>query len=429
MAEVRIKARRQFGELLITEKRWAIAVCHRRAGKTVACVQKLLKGALECKRPDPRFAYVAPLYNQAKDVAWTYLKRLSLPLDGSANESELRVDLPSGARIRLYGADNPDRLRGLYLDGAVLDEYADMQPSVWGEIVRPMLADRQGWATFIGTPKGHNAFYELWENAKVDPAWFPLLLKASETGLIDADELEDARRTMTADQYAQEFECSFEAAVHGAYYAAGLDEARSQGRISRVAQDPIMTVRLFCDIGGTGKKSDAFAIWAAQFVGREIRVLNYYEAKGQPIGHHLSWMRENKYVPGNARVWLPHDGDTNERIIDWNYRAAFEEAGYEVEVVANQGTGAAKMRIEAGRRLLPFIWFNEDTTKGGREALAAYHERRDEKRNIGLGPEHDWSSHGADAFGLMCVAYEMPAGKPAEEPQRERYTENSWMGG
>jgi phage terminase large subunit len=401
-----IRARHQFLDLLTSDKRWAIAVCHRRAGKTVASVQKLIKAALECTKPDPRFAYIAPLYNQAKDVAWTYLKRFAVALDGTPNESELRIDLPSGARIRLYGADNPDRLRGLYLDGAVLDEYADMQPSVWGEIIRPMLADRKGWATFIGTPKGHNAFYDLWEGAKVDEAWFPLMLRASETGLIAPDELADARRTMTADQYAQEFECSFEAAIQGAYYAPSISEARNKGRIGRVSADPLMTTRAVWDIGGTGAKADATAIWICQFVAREVRVLDYYEAKGQPLATHVNWLREKGY--GKALCILPHDGVQGDKVFDTSYEAALKAAGFDVEVIPNQGTGAAMQRVEAGRRLFPSIWFNEATTKPGLEALTNYHEKRDEKRNFGLGPEHDWSSHGADAFGLMCVAYEAP---------------------
>jgi len=415
-----IRARRQFTPLLETDKRWGIAVCHRRAGKTVACVQKLIKGALECKRPDPRFAYVAPLYNQAKDVAWTYLKRFAYSLGADPHESELRIDMPqNGGRIRLYGADNPDRLRGLYLDGVVLDEYADMQPSVWGEIIRPMLADRQGWATFIGTPKGHNSFYDLWVNAQTDPAWYPLMLRASETGLIEASELEDAKRTMTADQYEQEFECSFEAAIVGAYYGQALSDARKEGRIGRVAKDPLMPIKAFWDIG----IRDATSIWIAQWIGREIRVLDYYEAVNQPLGTHLEWMRSKGY--GNAVCYLPHDASQRDKVTATQFADHVASAGFEVDPGEYSGEkGAALKRVEAARRMFPSIWFNEDTTKAGREALAAYHEKRDEKRNVGLGPEHDWASNGADAFGLMCVAYEAPSEKKRKSASRGG---GSWM--
>jgi len=234
-----------------------------------------------------------------------------------------------------------------------------------------------------------------------DNPWFPSVLE---------QERQDCLNTQP-EQYDHIWEGGYATVLSGAYYAQALALAKTQGRISRVGHDPLMTIKLFCDIGGTGKKSDAFAIWAVQFIGREIRILNYYEAVGQPIGHHLNWMRVNGYTPGTAEIILPHDGDNAEKIIDWNYKAAFEQHGYAVEIIPNQGTGAAKLRIEAGRRLFPLMWFNEATTEPGREALGWYHEKQDEQRNIGLGPEHDWASHGSDAFGLMCVAYEAPKDK------------------
>lgn len=419
MADIRIKARKQFGELLTTDKRWSIAVCHRRAGKTVASVQKMVRAGLLCQRPDPRYAYIAPLYNQAKDVAWVYVKRLTLPLGGVANESELRVDLPGGARFRLYGADNPDRLRGLYLDGAVLDEYADMQPTVWGEIIRPMLADRQGWATFIGTPKGHNAFYDLWKEAESDPAWHTLMLRASETGLIGEAELADAKRTMTADQYAQEFECSFEAAIQGAYYGRDIAEARRQNRIGRVARDPLMPVKAFWDIG----MRDATVIWVAQWIGREIRVVDYYEAVNQPLGTHLGWLRNSGYE--QAHCYLPHDGEHRDIVQAVKFEDHIRAAGFKVTTVKNQGKAAALKRVEAARRLFPSIWINEPTCGSGIESLSQYHEKIDPKRNVGLGPDHDEHSHAADAFGLMCVAYEQPN---ENKPKQVHYGAGDWMG-
>lgn len=214
------------------------------------------------------------------------------------------------------------------------------------------------------------------------------------------------------EQYDHIWEGGYASVLEGAYYAKSLAEAKAQGRIGRVAPDPLMTIRLFADIGGTGAKADAFTIWAAQFIGREIRVLDYYEAVGQPLATHLAWCRERGYVPGRAQWWLPHDGDTQDKVYDVSYRSALEQAGYVVEVVPNQGKGAAKARIEAGRRLFPSMWFNEATTEGGRDALGWYHEKKDEARNIGLGPDHDWSSHGSDGFGLMCVVYETPATQP-----------------
>lgn len=230
-------------------------------------------------------------------------------------------------------------------------------------------------------------------------------------------ELEQERQDclrMYPDQYDHIWEGGYITVAEGAYYAKALAEARMQGRIGRVAPDPLMTIRLFCDIGGTGAKADAFTIWAAQFIGQEIRVLNYYEAVGQPLATHLAWMRAQGYTPDKAQIWLPHDGSSNDKVFDVSYESALKSAGYTVTVVPNQGKGAAAARIEQGRRLFPSMWFNESTTQPGLDALGWYHERKDETRNIGLGPEHDWSSHGADSFGLMAVVYAPP--RPKREP-------------
>lgn len=222
------------------------------------------------------------------------------------------------------------------------------------------------------------------------------------------------------DQYDHIWEGGYLTVAEGAYFARCLAEAKSQGRIGRVAADPLMTIRLFFDIGGTGAKADAVAIWAVQFIGREIRVLDYYEAVGQPLATHVNWLRGRGYTPDRARIWLPHDGSTHDKVFDVSYESALRGAGYEVTVVPNQGKGAAAARIEAVRRVFPMVWFNEDATDGGRAALGWYHEKRDEDRNIGLGPEHDWASHGADAFGLMAVAYETPADAPAKTQFKRR---------
>ncbi len=208
------------------------------------------------------------------------------------------------------------------------------------------------------------------------------------------------------DQYEHIWEGAYVTVVEGAYCAKSLSEARQAGRIGTVGPDPLLTYRLFFDIGGTGAKADAVSIWAAQFVGMQIRALDYYEAVEQPLATHLNWMRDRGYLPKRAQVWLPHDGETHDKVHDVSYESAIKSAGYDVTVIPNQGKGAAKARIEAGRRYFPIIWFNEETTRPGIEALGWYHEKKDDERRIGLGPEHDWSSHAADAFGLMCVAAE-----------------------
>jgi phage terminase large subunit len=392
-----IAARRQFEGLLTTTSRWAIVVAHRRAGKTVACVQRLVKGALECKLREPRFAYVAPLFNQAKDVAWHYLRHYAAPLGAETNESELRVDLPNGARIRLYGADNPDRLRGLYLDGVVMDENADMRPSVFPEIIRPMLSDRKGWAVFIGTPKGRNEFHALWERAQNDPAWFALMLRASESGLIEQSELDDARKDMTPEQYEQEFECSFEAAILGAYYGKEIAEAERAGRITDVPYEPALPVQTAWDLG----HRDSTAIWFFQTLGNEIRVIDFYENHGQGLPHYASVLASKGYRYSDD--WVPHDAKVHELGTGKTRIETLISLGRNPKLVADHEVIDG---INAARMTLPVCWFDKFKCADGIEALRQYRTEFDEKvRAFKKTPRHDWTSHTADAFRYLAIRY------------------------
>lgn len=223
------------------------------------------------------------------------------------------------------------------------------------------------------------------------------------------------------DQYGHIWEGEYATALAGAYFAHSLTVAKAERRIGKVAADPLMTIRLVADIGGTGAKADNFVFWASQHIGREIRYVNHYERQGQPIAAHLAWMRSQGYTPDRAQIWLPHDGDTQDKVNDVSYRSAFEQAGYVVTVVPNQGKGAAMLRVEAARRLFPQMWFDQEKCQAGLDALGWYHEKRDEARGIGLGPEHDWASHSADAFGLDSIVYELPsATKPKPIVYRNR---------
>jgi phage terminase large subunit len=203
------------------------------------------------------------------------------------------------------------------------------------------------------------------------------------------------------------WEGDYAKAFEGAYFARELAEARQQGRISEVPRDPLLPIRLFWDIGGAGAKADACAIWAVQFVGQEIRILDYIEGQGQVLGYYTNELRSRGYE--KAACYLPHDGMNTNAVTGLRYGDHLRDAGFDVTVIPNQGSGAAAMRIEAVRRLFPKVWFNASTTEAGRDALGYYHERKDEHRDIGLGPEHDWSSHAADAFGLMAISYEEPS--------------------
>ncbi len=390
------RARDQFIDFHKRTQRWSVVVAHRRAGKTLACVMDLIDAALRCDKPDGRFAYVAPFYSQAKDVSWTYFQRYAGRVPGSSfNESELRVDLPNGARIRLYGADNPDRLRGLFLDGVVLDEYADMRPTVWGEVIRPLLADRKGWATFIGTPKGKNAFWELWDGAEAAD-WFRLMLKASETGLIDADELDAARRQMTDDQYAQEFECSFEAAIVGAYYGQEMRQAEEGKRIVGIPHEAGAEVITAWDLG----IGDSTAIWFAQVVGREVRVIDYYEASGVGLDHYARVLRERPYL--YAGHILPHDADKSELGTGKTIREVLLALG--VKPISIAPKLSVDEGIQAARLFLRKCWFDAGKCKQGLEALRQYRREYDDRlKAFKQRPLHDWTSHAADAMRYLAV--------------------------
>ena len=229
-----------------------------------------------------------------------------------------------------------------------------------------------------------------------DNPWFPKVLEQERLDCLRDD----------PDQYDHIWEGGYATVRKGAYFAKHISKARDESRIGIVPEDDLMTIRLFADIGGSGAKADNFVFWAAQFVGKQVRNVNHYEVQGQPVGHHLNWLREQGYTPNRAKIWLPHDGETNDRVYDVSYRSAFEKAGYDVEVVPNQGKGAAKQRIEAVRNNFNAFWFDEQKTDAGLAALGWYHEKWDEQRNIGLGPDHDWASHSSDALGLEAIVYE-----------------------
>ncbi|MAC32216.1 MAG: PBSX family phage terminase large subunit [Haliea sp.] len=247
-----------------------------------------------------------------------------------------------------------------------------------------------------------------------DNPWFPAVLEA---------ERQDCLRD-EPEQYDHIWDGGYVTVAEGAYFAHKLIVARQEGRIGNVGRDELQQVKLFCDIGGTGAKSDAFSIWAVQFIGKEIRAINYYEAVGQSIDEHLAWMWSNRFTPDRSKIYLPHDGTTNDRVFDVSYESQFRKAGYDVEVVKNQGAGAAMMRIEAVRNVFSRCWFDETQCVAGLKALGWYHPKIDEVRGVDLGPDHDWSSHAADSFGLMAISYREPV--THQQTRRQRRPAPDW---
>jgi len=393
------------------EKRWAVIVCHRRFGKTVWAINHILRDAILCPKPNPRYAYMAPTYRQAKNVAWDYLKQFAGAIPGvKFHETELRCDLPTGARISLLGAENPDSLRGIYLDGCVMDEVAQMPENVFPEVIRPALSDRKGWAAFIGTPKGHNAFYDLYEEAAASDEWLCAIYKASETGLLDDEELQAARKTMSEDQYMQEFECSWNANVPGAIYGKELEAAQADGKISKVPYDPSVRVDTWWDLG----VGDSTAIWFTQTVGRAVHVIDFYEARNEGLPHYCKVLVDKKYLYGTHNA--PHDIEVRELGSGKSRREVAWDLGLNFRVVPKL---PVEDGIHAAQMLIPRLWFDRDACKDGLEALRQYHRAYNERtRSFRANPVHDWTSHAADAFRYLAVGLreDRAGGRP---PQRQ----------
>ena len=403
-------------------KRWNVLVMHRRFGKTVWAVNQLIKTTLTCPLPRPRTAFVAPTFAQAKRIAWDYVKFYAGVIPGvQFNETELRADFPNGGRIMLLSAENPDALRGIYLDECVFDEFGMQNPRVWGEVVRPALSDRQGSACFLGTPAGHNHFYDLLETAKGQLAegssdWYYKICKASDTGIVRPEELEAAQAQMTPEQYEQEYECSFTAAIIGAYYGKLLSDADDSGRVTRVPYDPAYPVYTAWDLG----INDSTAIWFAQvFRGGSVNVIDYYESSGVGLDHYADVLNRKEYTYGEHLA--PHDIEVRELGSGKSRLETAYSLGVRFRVIPKMKVADG---INAARMLIPKCYFDRDKCGEGLEMLRQYRQDWDEKRKIFRDhPRHDYTSHAADAFRYLAVGLENRAnvGRPSQQTALSDY--------
>jgi hypothetical protein len=386
-------------------KRWNVLVMHRRFGKTVFAVNHLIKHALTCELPRPRVAFIAPTFTQAKRIAWDYVKYYASVIPGvSFNETELRVDFPNGGRVMLLSAENPDALRGIYLDMAIFDEFGMQNPRVWGEVVRPALSDREGAAIFLGTPAGHNHFFDLLEQARSETdngsdQWYWKIVKASESELVKEAELDAARVQMTPEQYEQEYECSFTAAIIGAYYGKLLAEADEDNRITRVPYDPAYPVHTAWDLG----VNDSTAIWFAQiFRGGAVNVIDYYENGGVGLDHYADVINKKDYTYGDHLA--PHDIEVRELGSGKSRLETAASLGLRFKVIPKMKVADG---INAARMLLPKCYFDRDRCVTGVEMLRQYRQEWDERRKMFRDhPRHDFTSHAADAFRYLAVGLE-----------------------
>ncbi|MDL2272239.1 terminase family protein [Desulfovibrio sp. OttesenSCG-928-I05] len=403
-------------------KRFTLLITHRRFGKTVTAVCELLRRALMHGGNVRawRAGYVAPYLRQAKSIAWDYLKYYAGGVPGTVfNETELRADLPNGARIRLFGADNPDALRGLYFDDLAIDEAADVPRSVWSLVLRPTLADRAGWALFMGTPKGlNNLLADMREAAAKDPEhWAVYHFKASETGYVTAPELARARADMTEDEYAQEFECSFAAAVRGAIYAKELDRAEEEGRIGVIPFEPELPVSTAWDLG----IDDAMAIWFfQQEPGGALRILEYFENSGEGLEYYAEYLRGKKWR--YHRHIGPHDLMVRELGTGKSRFETARKLGISFTVCRNLPVADG---IGAARRLIGNCWFDAAGCSEGIRALRQYQKVWNDKMSLFGKPLHNWASHAADAFRYLAVGVMPERREPRQEKTINRRT--SWV--
>jgi phage terminase large subunit len=371
-------------------------VFHRRAGKTVLAINELIRQIVKCPHPNPRGHYVAPTYNQAKRIAWQYLKEFTRPIPGVAyNESELRLIMPGGREIQLLGGESYDRHRGIYSDYAILDEYAQMHPQFWGEVFRPALSDREGGAIFIGTPKGHNAFFRKWEEAANNPDWFRAAYRVTETGAINPKEILSLRREMSEDEFNQEYMNSWEAAIKGSYWAKEVEDLDRRGGIMSVPHDPELPVYTSWDLGV--RNFNVVHFW--QIAGREIRMIDCEAYVGTGFPEIIRQVKSKPYVyemhigPHDLAVFELGSGKTRLEIA--------RELGIDFDTAPRV---SLRDGIEAVRAMIPRMVIDRERCSDSLEAMRLYRTEYDERSGIFSDkPFKDWSTDYADSIRYFAI--------------------------
>lgn len=378
--------------------RFNVLVCHRRMGKTVFAINMMIRKVLTCAKINPRAHYFAPTYKQAKSIAWDYLQMYTQHIEGMEyNKTELAANFPTGQRIQLVGADNPDSFRGQYSDFTVLDEVAMFPVRMWSEVIRPALADRDGGALFIGTPAGRNIFYDLFERAKRLDDWGAVRLSYKDTGLIPAREINAMRQEMEDFEFDQELGCSFNAAVRGAYFGKVMAQAEQEGRITRVPYDQALPVFTCWDLG----MADATAIWFIQVSpGGEVRAIDYEEFHNAGIPEIITAIRAKGYERYDMHI-APHDIRVRELGTGTSRYEVAQTNGVRFHIARNMPLMDG---IDATRNLIRKMWFDEDNCRLGINALQLYRAELNQKTGVlNTRPLHDHTSHGADALRMFAV--------------------------
>tara|TARA_Y100000590_G_scaffold347465_1_gene398070 strand:- start:19979 stop:21256 length:1278 start_codon:yes stop_codon:yes gene_type:complete len=378
--------------------RFAVLNCHRRFGKTILIILHLIKKALTNDKKNPRYYLIGPTFVSIKRVCWDYLKQYASCIPGTTfNETELRCDLPNGARITLLSSEDPDKIRGIYADGVCIDECSQMNPILWNEIIRPALSDRKGFCYFISTPAGmSNIFYDLYQHAQSDPTWLAYTAKASETGIIDQEELDAAKAQMGDAKYKQEFECDWIANIEGAVYGEIIKSLEEKKQITRIAYDPALMVHTAWDLG----VDDSTAIVFYQLLGNQILIIDYYENNREGLPHYVQVVKDKDYVYGEH--FAPHDIEVTEFSTGKTRREVAYQLGIRFKILP-------KINLEDGihslKMVLPKCWFDGENTKPLVDALRHHHRKYNEKMKMFSNkPVKDWSSHAADAARYMALS-------------------------
>ena len=400
---IKYEPRPHFLQMHNRRQRWGALNTHRRAGKTVALVNDLIFGALECQGRKPQLAYIGPTYSQAKRVAWSYLKDYAEPyLSRPPQEAELKITLKNDSVIYVLGADNADSLRGMYLDGAVPDEYALFRPSVFSQVIRPALSDRNGWALFASTPRGKNLFYDVCQTAKRNPEeWFHLDLPANTSGIISASELAELRRDMDPEDFAQEYLCSFDSALKGAIYATEVNTMFLESRVVESGlYDKNLPAHCVFDLGFTDA---TVCIWFQIGRGSSIRIVACEATTGTSIFEHLDRIHQFEGELGD--VFLPHDARAKNLQTGKSIIEQFLSQGIVPRIIPNH-----KIRdgISAVRRLFPLLTLESSSTGDLLEAMKAYRRTWDDNKLMFSDvPVHDWASDYCDCLRYLAMACAM----------------------
>jgi hypothetical protein len=378
--------------------RFAVLNCHRRFGKTILIILHLMKKALTNDKKNPRYYLIGPTFVSIKRVCWDYLKQYASCIPGTTfNETELRCDFATGARIQLLSSEDPDKIRGIYADGVCVDECSQMNPILWNEIIRPALSDRKGFCYFISTPAGmSNIFYDLYQHAQSDPTWLAYTAKASDTGIIDQEELDAAKTQMGDAKYKQEFECDWIANIEGSVYGSIIKSLEEKKQITRIAYDPALMVHTAWDLG----VDDSTAIVFYQLLGNQILIIDYYENNREGLPHYVQVVKDKDYVYGEH--FAPHDIEVTEFSTGKTRREVAYQLGIRFKILP-------KINLEDGihslKMVLPKCWFDGDNTKPLIDALRHHHRKYNEKMKMFSNkPVKDWSSHAADAARYMALS-------------------------